>query len=107
MLHPDVGSRPVPHSVESARQEWEEGDRRLRAYADDRSRQAALSAQADAVREELRRRVGQTFTLADLDRAYREADSWIHEVGGDPRDLAVVAAAAFHQYARGAVDYEP
>ena len=97
----------MAHSVESARQEWEEGQRRLQGYARDRRRYSAVVEQVDAVREELRRRVGQTFTLADHDRAYRDADSWMHEIGGDPRDLATASAAAFHLYARGAVDYEP
>lgn len=92
--------------LDSARQEWQEGYRRLEAE-EDRSLYAGLMAQVDTVRDELRRRVGQAFTMRDLDRAYREADTWIRPTVADPRSLALVVAAAFHLYARGATDYEP
>jgi hypothetical protein len=62
----------------------------------------------------LRKRVGQTFTLAQLAEAYASADAWsraaIEETepaGGWPQRLAAVTDAAFHLYSRGAVDYEP
>jgi hypothetical protein len=93
--------------VESARQEWEEGYRRLQRESEDRARYLQLMDQVDAVRDELRRRTGQTFTLADLDGAYRGADSWVRELAVEPRSLALVAAAAFHLYSRGATDYDP
>ena len=63
--------------------------------------------QVDSVREELRRHVGQSFTLADLDGAYRDADAWIRESVTDPQALSLIAAAAFHLYSRGASDYAP
>jgi hypothetical protein len=104
----------VLHSVESARQEWEEGYRRLQAEAHDRPRYHALMEQVDAIRDELRRRVGQSFTVAELARAYSEADSWIGETvaaqvpgAGWTRTLSLVEAAAFHLYARAATDYAP
>jgi len=92
--------------VESTRQEWQEGHRRVDAEPDGRTR-ARLLELVDVVRDELRRRVGQTFTLADLDQAYRDADAWVGEEIDDHRSAAVVTAAAFHLYARGAVDYTP
>jgi hypothetical protein len=97
----------MPQPVESARQEWEEGYRRLQEEAGDRARYLRLMDQVDAVRDELRRRVGQTFTTADLDQAYRDADTWIREIVSEPRSLSMLAAAAFHLYSRGAIDYGP
>lgn len=100
--------------VESARREWAEGDRRLREEARDRATADRLHAQVDVVTDELRRRVGGTFTLAELTRAYLRAEAWSREAVADraplpgwPRTLSLVEAAAFHAYSRGAVDYEP
>lgn len=94
------------------RQEWEDGDRRLEAARSDRARYDRLLAQIDVVTAELRRRVGQTYSLAELAGAYRDAETWAREAvaerapsHGWPRDLALVLAAAFHAYQRGAVDY--
>ena len=105
---------PVLHSItsarmpaESTRQEWEEGYRRIQATRGDRPRHRALMADVDAVRDELRRRVGQTFTVDQLAGVYMDADSWMRDVVGNPHDLALVGGAAFHLHARGAVDYTP
>jgi hypothetical protein len=93
--------------AESSRQEWEEGYRRIQAERDDRRRYRALMADVDAVRDELRRRVGQTFTIAQLGDAYLDADTWMRDAVSTPGDLPLVGAAAFHLYARGATDYRP
>lgn len=105
--------RSVRPSVETARQEWEAGHRHLSAGGDP-ARRERLLAQVDAVTDELRRRVGQTFTLAELADAYREAERWSREVvsarmteAGVPDSLATVEAAAFHLYSRGATDFQP
>ena len=73
-----------------------------------------LLEQVEAVSAELRRRIGETFTLAELADAYTTADSWSREAvaglrppPGWPRTLAVVEGAAFHRFARGALDYVP
>lgn len=110
----------MPHApasaaeVESARREWEAGHRRLEEQGRDRAAGERLLAQVDAVIDELRRRVGGTFTLAELTRAYAAAEAWSRAVvaerapqPGWPRTLSIVEAAAFHLYARGASDYEP
>ena len=100
--------------VESARREWEDGYRRLHEDARQDPRPERLFAQVDAVAAELRRRVGGTFTLAELAAAYAGAERWSRAVvserapaPGWPRTLSLVEAAAFHEYARGAQDYEP
>ena len=94
------------------RQEWEEGHRRLEAERAQRARYERLLEQVEVVTDELRRRVGQTYTLDELAAAYRDAERWGREAveerrpsAGWPRDLALVLAAAFHAYQRGAVDY--
>jgi hypothetical protein len=94
------------------RQEWEEGDRRLESERGDRDRYERLLQQVEIVSDELRRRVGQTYSLAELASAYRDAERWAREAveerapsAGWPRDLALVLAAAFHAYQRGATDY--
>jgi hypothetical protein len=100
--------------VESARREWGDASRALAAAARDRTRHARLLEQVDAVTAELRRRVGQTFTLDELTRAYADADRWSRDAVEDtdpppdwPRTLSMVEGAAFHNYSRGAVDYTP
>jgi hypothetical protein len=94
------------------RQEWEEGSRRLEAERSDRRRYETLLRQIEIVSEELRKQVGQTYTLGELAGAYRDAERWAREAvearapsPGWPRDLALVLAAAFHAYQRGASDY--
>ena len=95
------------------RQEWEEGSRALERERDDRRRYERLLEQVDVVTAELRKRVGQTYSLAELAAAYRDAERWAREAveeraptPGWPRDLALVLAAAFHAYERGALDYQ-
>jgi hypothetical protein len=102
----------VTDSLQLARQEWEEGHRRLESLRDDRRRYERLLAQLELVGDELRKRVGQTFTLAELANAYRDADRWTRELleertptPGWSRDVSLVLAAAFHAYQRGATDY--
>lgn len=101
-------------AVASARREWQEGERRLEAEARAGTRYAPLLEQVEIVVAELRRRVGQTFTLAELVDAYADAERWSGEALDEseaprswPRTLTLVQAAAFARYARGAVDYRP
>lgn len=97
-------------AVENARLQWDEGYRRLNEHASDRPVYLHLLAQVDVLIGELNRRIGQTFTLADLAAAYDDADRWLLEVlppGAGAVQLGLVEDAAFHLYARGAVDYAP
>ena len=105
---------PAETAVETARREWEDSYRQLEAQAGDPARYRRLLDQVDAIVTELRRRVGQTFTLADLAEAYSGAERWSRDAVEDsgpppgwPRTLSVVEGAAFHAYARGALDYAP
>jgi hypothetical protein len=100
--------------VQLARQQWEDGRRRIEALRSDPDAYARLVAQVELVAAELRQRVGLTYTLGDLARAYDHADDWAREVLDDargedepPPQAATIADAAFHLYARGASDYAP
>jgi hypothetical protein len=100
--------------VDVTRQEWEEGNRRFESALGDPGSRQRLLRQLEVVTDELRRRVGQTFTLEQLARTYADADGWVHETAGEyaafpgwTRQLATVQAAAFYLYQRGAVDYAP
>ena len=100
--------------VSVARQEWEEGSRGLEAARDDGPRYRQLLELLDLVLDELRRRIGQTYTLSELVAAYSDSERWAREVLEErataaswPRELTLVVAAAFDAYQRGAIDYEP
>jgi alcohol dehydrogenase class IV len=100
--------------TESVRQGWEEGYRRFEAASRDPASTDRLRAQLEVVTDELRRRIGQTFTLEQLAALYERADAWAHDAvsehaptPGWPRTVSIVQDAAFHLYQRGAVDYTP
>ena len=101
--------------IESARRDWEDGYRALRAASAQEPLEAdRLHRQLEIVTGELRRRVGLSFTVADLVRAYPDSERWartvVEEAGAPPGwafSLAMVGDAAFNLYARGAVDYTP
>jgi len=101
-------------ALEVVRQEWSEGNRRFEELARDSVARPRLLAQLDVVTDELRKRVGQTFTLDELADRYARADDWVREAveeraaaPGWARTLSLVQDAAFHLYQRGAVDYVP
>jgi len=98
-------------AVTLARSQWEEGSRRFDEAVKHDPR---LLDAFDAVIDDLRRRVGQTFTLEELAEAYDAAEHWARTAIADraafpgwPRSLTDVLDAAFHLYARGATDYAP
>ena len=100
--------------IEAVRHEWEDGYRRFEAASRDPVAAERLNAQLEVVTDELRRRIGQTFTVEQLAIAYDRADAWVRDAvsehaatPGWPRTLALVEDAAFHLYQRGAVDYAP
>jgi hypothetical protein len=90
---------------------WQEGQRRLdRAEPAQRS---AMQRVVDDLVDELRRRLGGTFTTAELARHYvGEGTDWCFDVAvrvapAQPEawDMPTVAGAAFARYAREASDY--
>jgi hypothetical protein len=83
----------VPYPVENALFQWEDGERRL-ADADDSTYRRA----AKDLIEELRKRLGSTFTLEELAGLYASSPDF----GADP---AWLVDAAFGRYAREATDF--
>jgi len=89
---------------------WRDGERRLRtAEPDDRP---SLERVTDAIVDELRRRLGGSFTTAELAAIYDDAFDWSFDVAtrvapGDPAawDVTTVAGAAFARYVRSAADW--
>ncbi len=104
----------MPVALDQTRREWADGHRRLQTELRETPRGELLQDELDAVLGELRKRVGQTFTLAELADEYGRSDAWSRQAveerdpaSGWPRRVATVTEAAFHLYSRGAVDYEP
>lgn len=104
----------VAADVESARRDWEDAHRRLAEVEKDARAAVAVPLQLRVLTEELRRRVGSTFTLEELAAEYARADDWARDVLADRApfsgwlsSFSVVEGAAFHLYSRGASDYEP
>lgn len=109
-----VASGVVSVDIATARSDWEQGYARLLDESRDPVYEERLRAQLEVVTNELRRRLGGAFTLRELAETYAASESWVREAVEDhapspgwPRTLAVVGDAAFHLYARGAVDYTP
>ncbi len=89
--------------------QWEEGYRELQAISDPRERRLADRV-VDVVREELRRRIGPTFTAAELADLYGAGTDWCLQVAIDVAaavegDAQSLADAAFWLYLRGAGDF--
>ena len=103
--------------IDPARQQWAEGAKRLDVEQRDPVRHRQLWALVDAIVSELRRRIGQRFTLDELVALHSgAAEDWAREVvsewlPAEPRvglaDVTLVLDTAFHVYARGASDYRP
>jgi len=100
--------RGVPPGIASALIEWDAGERRLDEPGP--ARDARLRV-AGAVDDELRRRVGATYALADLVQAYGESSRWFLEVAERTAptvpaawDPACTLDAVFARWARNARD---
>jgi hypothetical protein len=100
--------------LEIARQQWQSASRRLEGARNDPRRYRRLTDQVDALTAELRRRLGQTFTMSELVRTYRGSEAWAFDAieardrnPGWEREAALVTDAAFGVYSRGASDYAP
>ena len=100
--------------LDIVRGDWERAHRALEEEKQNPRRYRQLLSAVDAVTQALRTRVGQTYTLEQLADAYADVERWGRDAveenaqyDGWARDLALVEDAAFHDYARGALDFEP
>ena len=80
-------------ALELSRHEWDDGHRRLEAERGDPTPlPAAGRARSRPLTDELRRRVGGTYSLAELAAAYRDADAWARAAVADRAPGAGLAA---------------
>lgn len=97
------------YPLENALFQWEEGWRQLQAVEDPKARRMADRV-VEAIREELRRRIGPTFTAAELADLYGRGTDWCQQVAIDVApaiegDSQMLGDAAFWLYLRGATDF--
>jgi hypothetical protein len=95
---------------DTAVEQWQAGQRRLEQAP--AAQRAVLERVTRRVEDELRRRLGSTFSIAELAALYDEGTSWISGIAlaaapDEPFawDVRVVGDAAFHRYMREAADY--
>ena len=102
----------MPYSLDNAIFRWEEGASRLRELPrEPRSARSAAHA-VDAIREELRRRIGPTFSAQELAELYAGGTDWALEAARNAApmqavdlDPEAIVDGAFFLYLRGAKDY--
>ena len=97
------------YPLENALFQWEQGWRELQALDDPRARRLADRV-IDAIRDQLRRRIGPTFSAAELADLYGEGTDWAQQVALDVApttqpDAQSLADAAFWAYLWGATDF--
>lgn len=99
----------MAYPLDNALFQWESGKRRLDEIADPRQRRLADRV-VDAIREELRRRIGPTFGAEELAALYGEGTDWCQQVAIDvapamEEEAQSLGDAAFWLYLRGATDF--
>lgn len=99
----------MAYPLENALFQWEEGRRALQAIDDPRRRRLADRV-VGAIRDELRRRIGPTFSASELADLYGEGTDWAQQVAIDvapaiESEAQRLADAAFWLYLRGATDF--
>jgi hypothetical protein len=95
---------------ETAVEQWQAGQRRL--HESPPEQRPVLERVTRRVEDELRRRLGSTFTTDELAALYDAGTGWVADiaVSAAPEepyawDVRVVGDAAFHRYVREAADY--
>jgi hypothetical protein len=102
----------MAYPLDNALFQWEEGAGRLREMdSDPRAARTARRA-VEAIREELRRRIGPTFSAQELADLYGAGTDWCLDAARRAAPMAAVdldpqaiVDGAFYQYLRGAYDY--
>lgn len=98
------------YPLENALFQWEEGWRALQELSSGGPLRRRADRVVDAVRDELRRRIGPTFSAAELADLYGAGTDWCLAVAEDVSpgievDPQSLADAAFWIYLRGAGDF--
>jgi hypothetical protein len=100
----------MAYPVENALFQWEEGWRTLQGLPSGGPLRRRADRVVAAVQEELRRRIGPTFTAAELADLYGAGTDWCLAIAQDvapgvEADPQSLADAAFWIYLRGAGDF--
>jgi hypothetical protein len=98
----------VPYPVDNAIFQWEDGWRALQALAGDQRAMRRADAVVGAIRDELRLRIGATFSVAQLADLYGEGTDWCLAVAREvapEADGRALADAAFWLHRRSAADF--
>jgi hypothetical protein len=99
----------MAYPLANALYQWEEGARELAAIGDPRERRLADRV-IEAIRVELRRRIGPTFSAEELADLYGEGTDWAQQIAIDVApaagdDAQILADAAFWSYLRSAGNF--
>jgi len=99
----------MAYPLDNALFQWEEGQRALQAIDDPRRRRMADRV-VEAIRDELRRRIGPTFSAEELAELYSQGTDWCQQVAIDVApaiedEAQALGDAAFWLYLRGATDF--
>lgn len=91
----------MSYLLDNARFQWQDGQRQVRG-------EPILERAAELVADELRRRLGSTFTLDELADFYADGTDWANDLAArqaGSTDATTIVDAAFARYAREASDY--
>ena len=99
----------MAYPLDNALFQWESGKRRLEEISEPRERRLADRV-VDAIRVELRRRIGPTFSAEELAELYSKGTDWCQQVAIDVApamegEAQALGDAAFWLYLRGATDF--
>jgi hypothetical protein len=102
----------VAYPLDNAIFQWEEGASRLRDLSSDPRAARTAHRAVEAIRDELRRRIGPTFSSQELAELYGRGTDWCLEAARHAAPMAAVdldpqaiVDGAFYLYLRGAKDY--
>lgn len=102
----------MSYPLESALYQWEDGRRRLIEASREPRQAARVSRAVEAIRDELRRRIGPTFEAAELADLYGEGTDWCLEAArlaapeeATELDPQAIIDGSFHLHLRGARDW--
>ena len=102
----------MAYPLDNALFQWEEGARRLGELSRDPRAARTATRAVDSIRDELRRRIGPTFTAQELADLYSRGTDWCLEAArrAAPMDAVdldtqAIVDGAFYLYLRGASDY--
>jgi hypothetical protein len=102
----------MAYPLDSALFQWEDGYRRLREQSDDPRNTARLDRAVEAIRDELRRRIGPTFSASELADLYGRGTDWCLDAArwaapeqSTELDPQAIIDGSFYLHLRGAGDW--